>query len=405
VSARAEDPSPDVNAVLAILSRPDDVDLNELVELVARICDSAAAGVTIQRGGKYHVPVTHGIEPLVCASDDTFCRATMSTDGIYVVEDAKADPEFSSTGFVDGSLADARFYASAPLYAPSGQMVGRLCVIDPEPKTLTPLQRRALETLALSVTKLIELRLLRERPAPSAPDAGQAAATVVSQLAAEVSHDMRVPLSAIVAGVEMLAEELQDHPDQAVGALLSRTDRAANRLSRMLDQHMEFGGFLDTPRPQEVDLGKVLEQLKADTAAMLETADATIETGELPMLQADPDDMYSVLLNLVTNSLKFARPDVPPIVRIESRRTEDAWRVSVRDNGVGIPEHRRRDVFSLFSRVDDGVSGYGIGLATVARIIAAHGGRVGAEEAPEGGTEMWFEVPTSNGSGAGPAED
>ena len=63
------------------------------------------------------------------------------------------------------------------------------------------------------------------------------------------------------------------------------------------------------------------------------------------------------------------------------------------DNGVGIPEHRRRDVFSLFSRVDDGVSGYGIGLATVARIIAAHGGRVGAEEAPGGGTEIWFEVP------------
>ena len=365
--ARAEAPSPDADAVLAILSRPDDVDLAELVELVARICDSQAAGITVQRGEDYHVPVTHGIEPLVCPSDDTFCRATMSTDGIFVVEDATTDPQFSSIGFVDGSIADARFYASAPLYAPGGEMVGRLCVIDPEPKTLTPLQQRSLETLALSVTKLIELRLLRDRPAPSAPEMGQAAATVVSQLAAEVSHDMRVPLSAIIAGVEMLAEELQDHPDPAVGALLTRTARAADRLSRMLDQHMELGRVLDTPKLRDVDLATIVEQLRADMAALLESAGATVETGELPVLHADPDDIYSVLLNLLTNSVKFARPGTPPVVRITSLRSSDGWRISVSDNGVGIPEHRRRDVFSLFSRVDDGVSGYGIGLATVAR--------------------------------------
>ena len=353
--ARADAPSPDADAVLAILSRPDDVDLAELVELVARICDSNAAGITVQRGGDYHVPVTHGIEPLVCPSDDTFCRATMGTDGIFVVEDATTDPQFSSIGFVDGSIADARFYASAPLYAPSGEMVGRLCVIDPEPKTLTPLQRRSLETLALSVTKLIELRLLRERPAPAAPEVGQAAATVVSQLAAEVSHDMRVPLSAIIAGVEMLADELQEHPDPAVGALLTRTARAADRLSRMLDQHMELGGVLDTPKLRDVDLARVVEQLRADMAAMLESAGATVETGELPVLHADPDDLYSVLLNLLTNSVKFARPGIPPVVRVTSARSRKGWRISVSDNGVGIPEHRRRDVFSLFSRVDDGV--------------------------------------------------
>jgi signal transduction histidine kinase len=391
--ARAGPSSLDVDAVLDILSRPDDVDLAELVELIARICDSEAAGITVQRGGDYHVPVTHGIEPLVCPSDDTFCRATMSTDGVFLVEDAATDSRFSSIGFVDGRLADARFYASAPLYAPSGEMVGRLCVIDSDPKTLTPLQQRALETLALSVTKLIELRLLRDRPAPSAPDVGQAATTVISQLAAEISHDMRVPLSGIIAGVEMLAEELKDHEDPTIRALLSRTDRAAHRLSRMLDQHMEFGAALDTPAPGAVDLGTLVEQLRLDVAGLLEPTGARIETGELPVLRADPDDMYSVLLNLITNSVKFARPGLPPVVRIAARRTGHGWRISVTDNGVGIPEHRRIDVFSLFSRVDDGVSGYGIGLATVARIIAAHGGRVGAEAAPEGGTEIWFEVP------------
>jgi signal transduction histidine kinase len=210
---------------------------------------------------------------------------------------------------------------------------------------------------------------------------------------------MRVPLSAIIAGVEMLADELQHHPDPAVGALLTRTARAADRLSRMLDQHMELGGILDTPKLREVDLGAVIAQLRGDMAALLDSAGATVESGELPVLHADPDDMYSVLLNLLTNSVKFAKPGTPPIVRVSSARSQEGWRISVSDNGVGIPEHRRRDVFSLFSRVDDGVSGYGIGLATVARIIAAHGGRVGAEESADGGTEIWFEVPGQQPNG------
>jgi signal transduction histidine kinase len=103
--------------------------------------------------------------------------------------------------------------------------------------------------------------------------------------------------------------------------------------------------------------------------------------------------MYSVLQNLVANSVKFARPDVPAWVRISARRAGPCWRISVRDNGVGIPEDRRVDVFSLFSRTGSEIEGHGIGLATVARIVKAHGGRAGVEPVPGSGTEVWFEVP------------
>ena len=65
----------------------------------------------------------------------------------------------------------------------------------------------------------------------------------------------------------------------------------------------------------------------------------------------------------------------------------------MRDNGIGIPEDRQVDVFSLFSRVETDVEGHGIGLATVARILAAHDGRAGASSAPGGGAEIWFELP------------
>ena len=228
-------------------------------------------GVTILRENAFHVRVTHGIDPFVCPARDTFCRHTMDVDGVVCIEDARSDPRFEHIGWVDGTIAKARFYASAPLYAPTGEMVGRLCVIDSEVRGLTTLQHRSLEAIALSVTQLIELRLLRaSRPEPPAPDVGQATATVVSQLAAELSHDMKVPLTAIIASVEMLAEELGDEPGRAVDALLNRTTRAADRMARMLEQNMDFGVVGTGAAPVDVDLDAVARQLLLDSSLMLQ---------------------------------------------------------------------------------------------------------------------------------------
>jgi signal transduction histidine kinase len=384
----------DRDAVLRILSRPDDDDLADVVELVATICDAQAAGITVAKGGDYHVPVTYGIEPFVCPSSDTFCQHTMSTPAVFSIADARNDPRFAEIGWVNGTIAKARFYASAPIYAPDGAMVGRLCVIDSETKTLTPLERSSLATLAASITHLIELRLLREtKPAFASPESGQTAATVVSQLAAELSHDLRVPLSSIAASVELLEEELEDRSSPVVEALLSRTARAAERMGRMLDQSMAYGASGEEPSFTRVDLAQLTDALVLSSATLLEAAGATVETADLPVIHADPDDMYSVLQNLLTNSMKFARPGVPPHVHISARHLPDFWRISFRDNGVGIPEERRVDVFSLFSRAASDVEGHGIGLATVSRIITAHGGQVGADAVTGGGCEIWFDLP------------
>lgn len=384
----------DTAEVLDILSRTDDSDLTEIVRLVASICESDAAGITIRRGSEFHMPIAHGIEPLVCA-DETFCHLSMDTEGPFVIEDARTDPRLAGSGWMKGRLATARFYASTPLHAPTGEMVGRLCVIDPAPKSLSPLQVRALETLALSVTKLIELRLLRSvrTTTPVSAEGRQTAATVTAQLAAELSHDLRVPLSSIIASVEMLEEELGEHRDRTVSALLDQLTRATERMLRMLDQTMAHGIAGSEIVRRDVDLGRLTRLLILDTAGLLESSGATVEYADLPVVHADPHDMYSVLQNLLTNSVKFARPGLPAHVQISARRTTEGWRISVRDNGIGIPEHRRVDVFSLFSRVDSDVAGHGIGLATVARIVAAHGGRAGVENNSGGGTEVWFELP------------
>lgn len=229
---------------------------------------------------------------------------------------------------------------------------------------------------------------------PGRTDMGaDSAATKMSQLAAELSHDMRVPLSSVIAGLEMLEEELGENPDSAAMALLDRTSNAAHRMLRMLDQYLAVAPAEVVRTRFDIDLCKVASQLAVDSARLLELAGATLQVGRLPVVHADPDEMYSVLQNLLTNSLKFARPGVRPSVSISASQVPYGWRVSVTDNGIGIPPERRTDVFRPFSRLDSDVEGHGIGLGTVARTVRSLGGRVGADEAPGGGAEVWFELP------------
>lgn len=387
-------PEPVIDDVLDILSHPGDSELDEIVELVARTCEAEAAGITVLKDDEYQALITHGILPLTCPADDTFCQFTMTTDGVYAIEDARQDPRFTDIGWVDGRLAHVRFYASAPIYASAGHMVGRLCVIDSAPKQLSRLQLRSLEMFAFSITKLIELRLLQRTRALTAREGRHAADTVVGQLAAELTHDLRVPLAAIVASIEMLEEALEEHPDPAAEPLMERAMRSTERMARMLDQSMRFRGRTGQRHLDAVDLGQVAHQLLHDSAHMLESASASVQLGELPVVRADADEMYSVLQNLLTNAVKYTRPGVPPEVRIRARPSADGWRVSVIDNGTGIPEDQRVDVFSLFTRATGAVPGHGIGLATVARLVKNHDGRVGIDSVPAGGSEVWFEIPS-----------
>lgn len=387
---------PEVDDVLDILSSGGDQDLAEIVQLAGSICGADAAGITIRRGDQYHVPVTHGIEPFVCAADETFCRVTMEVDGLFAVEDALEDPQFAHIGFVDGRVARARSYASAPIHDPAGAMVGRLCVISERPKKLSEMQVRALETLSLSASKLIELRLLRAAPLHGTPPDEHDVAAMLAQVTAEHSHDLKVPLTAIVASLEMLEERLGESPDKVVSLLLDRTRSAASRMTRMVDQHLRTAAASVDGHPvARTQLTGVAREVVRDCAAILEPLGATVVIEDLPLVRAHRDEMYSVFQNLIVNSVKFARPGVPARIHVAAHPEAGGWRICVCDNGIGIPPERRTDVFSLFSRASSEVEGHGIGLATVARIVTAHGGHTGAAEAPGGGTEIWFTLPAA----------
>ncbi len=114
----------------------------------------------------------------------------------------------------------------------------------------------------------------------------------------------------------------------------------------------------------------------------------------LPVVWGDPVLLRSVLQNFLDNAAKYraAGPPLEVVVRAE-RRDETWWRVSVADNGPGVPAEARRRIFERGVRLDDDDRGSGFGLDTCRHAIQAHGGRVGVDDTPGGGATFWFEVP------------
>ena len=143
-------------------------------------------------------------------------------------------------------------------------------------------------------------------------------------------------------------------------------------MSGLVDGLMRLHELTKEPHRSEVDLDAIARRVCADLRPLLNGAGATVRIGVLPTVAADPDLMYSVLLNLVSNAVKFGRTGVAPLVRLCAERREGGWRISVTDNGTGVPVHQRDAVFGMFTRLTD-APGHGIGLTTVAQIIRAHG--------------------------------
>ena len=361
--AEAERESASVIETLQAFGRMRDTDLQEMVDLLASLCGAAYAAIAVTDGGQSHLVLTHGLAPTRCALEPA--------------------------GWVDEQGRPFGFHASAPIHAPSGGVVGRLCVFDSTPLSLSTLQQRALETMASQVSGVLELRMRR------AEDGESAAEDEMARIAAEISHDMRTPLASIVANVELLLDAVQEDADPTVEVMLRRTDRAANRLLRMVEGLMAFhqAGYLRDST--DVDLSAVLEAVVLELQGLLDSADATLRLHQLPTVAGDPDQLYSVLLNLLSNAVKYRHPDEAPVIEVSCRMVGDLVRVSVTDNGIGIDPAQAERMFGMFGRASTRVEGHGIGLATVRRIARAHGGDAGLVSDGERGTEAWFELPVA----------
>ena len=208
-----------------------------------------------------------------------------------------------------------------------------------------------------------------------------------------VSHDLRGPLGGI-AGLARMAADAVDAGD------LDMVRRSLAAIAAQADTSTKLiGALLQLAHVGDAKLARrtvALEALARDVIAQLRLAHAGAAAaqwvlGELPEVEADADLLRPVLVNLMSNALKFSRDAHPPVVRIDASVDADAVTVHVRDNGVGFASDAAGQLFQPFMRLHGRrFEGHGIGLSIVRRAVERHGGRVWAESEPERGAVFHF---------------
>ncbi len=210
-----------------------------------------------------------------------------------------------------------------------------------------------------------------------------------------VSHDLRAPLRAIDGYSSILSESAAprlEARDQHYLAEVRATVRQMNALvdgllalSRLDRQELVRERFSPAPLVMEV-VGVVLEQDPERTV--------TVTIGDLPPCCADRSMLRQVYANLIDNAVKFTRDVEDPRIEVGAVTAGTETEYYVRDNGVGFDTAEAERIFEPFQRLHraDRYEGFGIGLATVDRIVRRHGGRLRAESAPGMGSTFYFRV-------------
>lgn len=371
-----------------LVGTPPRADLESLVQLAATLCGVSKAVINIIDDRFQHQVAAVGMEPSSCTREDSMCARVFQKPGHVTVRDARADARFADNPFVTGEIALVRFYASSPLVTPAGIPIGTLCVFDEDTKELDEPTSAALKMLAHQVVDVLELRRITA-------ELGKSNAQL-AQFAGQVSHDLRNPLMAVSGFLELATEspEMVNAPEAAKA--LARAESAADRMARMITDLLHFarvGGAQPRSVPVVFDdlVGSVLEDLHA---AVTESS-ATVVVDAPVTITGDETLLGAVVQNLIANALKFsAASGVVPCIEIHAHEVSAGWRVSVDDNGPGIPAAERERVFALMERaVGDDVAGLGIGLSTCRRIVQAHGGSIGIEDSALGGASVWMVLP------------
>ena len=248
-----------------------------------------------------------------------------------------------------------------------------------------------------------------------AKNAAERANQSKSEFLANMSHELRTPLHAILSFSNLGVKKLEKVPLTKLGGYYIRIQESGARLMALLNDLLDLAkleaGRMDF-NFEEADLAKVLASCVEEQEACLQDRRMVlniIPSEDNTVANFDPEKITQVIINLLSNAIKFTpegkqisifivEDSMPAGRRINDQGHQQALRLVVRDEGVGIPENEFDSVFDKFiqsSKTKSGAGGTGLGLAICKEIIVGHHGRIWAENAPNGGAVFSFIIPVT----------
>ena len=220
---------------------------------------------------------------------------------------------------------------------------------------------------------------------------------------ADASHELRTPLASIRGYAELFRIGAAREPQDTEKAM-RRIEDEAQRMGVLVEDLLLLARLdeVHDAEREHVDLAVLASDAVDDARATAPDRDIRLEVvGEPPVVSGEPDRLRQVLANLLRNALVHTPAGTP--IEVTVRRTPEGALLEVRDHGPGLPTDRPEQLFERFWRAEGGRErgrgGAGLGLAIVAAIVDAHGGRVSAGNAPDGGAVFALALPPAGARG------
>ena len=222
-----------------------------------------------------------------------------------------------------------------------------------------------------------------------------------------VAHELRTPVSSLSASLELLHEDATIMKPEELRAMAATLRRSALRLEALIENLLDIGSIQAGTfqvRAAIVSLKRCINVALVTTRPICDSKQQKVHAKVAPGAErviADSHRTNQVLINLITNASKYS-PDGKDI-HITAEPEDGSVRVSVRDQGDGIPPAERVRIFDRFyrSRINRSEGGgIGLGLAICRAIVEAQGGEIGVEDGPGGGAVLYFTIPRARDQGA-----
>jgi signal transduction histidine kinase len=214
------------------------------------------------------------------------------------------------------------------------------------------------------------------------------------------SHDLKAPIANIEGLLLLLRKQLPAEIRQVglVPRVLTMMQGAIERFQLTIAQLTDLAKLQHayTQPAEEVDLATVIEAVRLDLVPLLEEAHAEflVDLSDCVTVSFAPQNLRSLIYNLLSNALKYRHPTRPPVVQLRCRHQGTAAILEVQDNGLGLTPDQQLKLFAMFRRLHDHVAGSGVGLYMVKRMIENAGGTITVQSEPDVGSTFTVTFPT-----------
>ncbi|MGB1242437.1 MAG: sensor histidine kinase [Chitinophagales bacterium] len=375
-----------------ILDTSKEEEFDQIVELASRICNAPISLISLLDLNRQWFKSTVGVDLKETIREVSFCSHTIEEETDFMaVRDLTKDERFSENPFVLNAPY-VRSYAGVSLITEEGLKIGTVCILDDKPRSFTEDELENLRILSKHTINLIKIRRKNE----IVKERNSTLELVNKNLEAftyTVAHDVKAPLRTMNSFSSILLEKYKDKFSTEEAEYLTFINNSSKDLSNYTSDLLEFSKKIQisTEDYSYMDLTFLMERIVSLLNHEKEVS--ILYKQDHQKVFAPPKVLRQILQNLISNSIKYRDTSrTESYVKIEMKEYPNKYILTVMDNGIGISDFRKNQLFQLFKKDDRNIYSSGIGLCIVKELIEKLKGEIMVESEEGQGTTVTFSL-------------